>query len=211
MAGKTTDSPNMPRDDAGHCAVRAIVTTHGLHLEGSDHSDRQKWTQHNRAQRRRNGAAMALLEETGLHTGPVGPQELATLAEAPNLRDYRIVVVDANRQYACFVFGQGATLLAILHKDEHYDTVTTLPGFFAQGYFRGATNRTIKKVDPEELEDRALIVQIDKLSVLRHATTPILLRRARRRRRRTIPTTHRYSSFGIRKACKIRACKCLIW
>ena len=137
VAGTRTDSPNMPRDDAGHCAVCAIVTARGLHLEGSNHSERQKWTQPNRAQRLRSEAAMALLEETGLHTGPVGLQELATFAEAPSLRDYRIVVVDANRQYACFAFGQGATLLAILHKDEHYDTVTILPGFFGQGYFRG--------------------------------------------------------------------------
>ena len=90
---------NMPRDDAGLCAVRAIITARGLHL--------------------------------------VGLQELATLAQAPSLRDYQIVVVDVNRQYACFAFGQGATLLALLHEDEHYDTLTSLPGFFGQGYYCG--------------------------------------------------------------------------
>ena len=124
---------NMPRDDAGLCAVRAIVTARGLHLAGSNNKERDKWTKPNRAQRRRNEAAMALLEEKGLQPGPMGLQELATLAQAPSLHDYRIVVVDANRQYACFVFGQGATLLALLHEDEHYDTLTSLPGFFGQG------------------------------------------------------------------------------
>ena len=48
-----------------------------------------------------------------------------------------IMVVNANRQYACFVFGQGATLLAILHEDKHYDTLTSLPGFFRTSYFCG--------------------------------------------------------------------------
>ena len=128
---------NMPRDDAGLCAVRAIVTARGLRLAGSNNKERDKWTKANRAQRRRNKAAMALLEETGLQPGPMGLQELATLAQAPSLHDYRIVVVDANRQYACFAFGQGATLLALLHEDEHYDTLTSLPGFFGQGYFCG--------------------------------------------------------------------------
>ena len=128
---------DMPRDDAGLCAVRAIVTACGLHLAGSNNKERDKWTQPNRAQRRRNEAAMALLEETRLQPGPMGLQELATLAEAPSLRNYRIVVVDANRQYACFAFGQGAILLALLHDDQHYDTLTSLPGFFGQGYFCG--------------------------------------------------------------------------
>ena len=127
----------MPRDDAGLCAVRAIVTARGLHLAGSNHNERRKWTQPNRAQRHSNDAAMALLEVTGLQPGPMGLQELVTLAQVPSLRDYRIVVADANREYACFAFGQGATLLALLHKDEHYDTLTSLPGFFGQGYFCG--------------------------------------------------------------------------
>ena len=95
----------------------------------------KKWTEPKTCQRRRNEAAMALLKETGLHPGPMGLHELASLAEAPSFRDYCIVVVDANRQDVCFAFGQGATLLAILHEDEHYDTLTSLPGFFGTGYF----------------------------------------------------------------------------
>ena len=85
---------NIPR--ARLCAVRAIVTARDLYLAGSNNKERDKWTQPNRAQRRRNEAAVALLEETGLQPGPMGLLELATLAQAPSLRDYRIVVVDVN-------------------------------------------------------------------------------------------------------------------
>ena len=127
----------IPRDDSGLCCVRAIVTARGLHLAGSNYNERQKRTQPRKCQRRLNEAAVALLEESGLHPGPMGLHELEPLAQASSLRDYCIVVVDANRQYACFAFGQGATLLAILHKDDHYDTLTSLPGFFGSSCFCG--------------------------------------------------------------------------
>ena len=117
--------------------MRVIITARGLHLAGSNNKERDKWIKPSRIQERRNEAAMALSEETGLHPGPMGLQELTTLAEAPSLRDYRIVVVDSNRQYACFAFGNGNTLLAILHEDEHYDTLTSLPGFFGTSHFCG--------------------------------------------------------------------------
>ena len=113
----------------------AIVTARGLHLAGSNKMERDKWTR--KCQRCRNEVAIALLEEPRLHPGPMGFQELATLAEAPSLCDYCIEVVDANRQYAYFAFGQGATLLAVLHEDEHYDTLISLPGFFGSSYFCG--------------------------------------------------------------------------
>ena len=67
----------------------------------------------------------------------MGLQELPILALAPSLHDYQIIVVDSNRQYTCFAFGNGNTLLAILHEDEHYDTLTSLQGFFGTSYFCG--------------------------------------------------------------------------
>ena len=121
----------IPRDDSGLCCA-CHRHFQGLRLTRSNYNERQKWTQPRKCQRRCNEAAVALLEETGLHPGSMGLQELETLAQAPSLRDYCIVVVDANRQYACFAFGKGATLLAILHEDEHYDTLTSLPEFFWQ-------------------------------------------------------------------------------
>ena len=83
--------------------MRAIVTARGLHLAGSNKMEWDKWTR--KCQRCRNEAAMALLEETGLQPGPMSLQELATLAEAPSLHDYQIIVMDANRQSVCFAFG----------------------------------------------------------------------------------------------------------
>ena len=47
------------------------------------------------------------------------------------------VLKESNRQYAWFAFGNGNTLLAILHKGRHYDTLTSLPGFFGTSYFCG--------------------------------------------------------------------------
>ena len=79
---------NISSDDAGLCCVCAIVTAHGLHLAGSNHNERRKWTEPTKCQRCHNEATMALLEETGLQPGPMGLQELATLAQAPSPRDY---------------------------------------------------------------------------------------------------------------------------
>ena len=111
---------------------------------GSNHNGRQKWTYPRQCQRRRDRVANVLLNEVRLLPGPTGLKELATLVQAPSLRDYRIIVVDANRQYACFAFGDGNTLLAILHEDEHYNTLTSLPGFFGTSYFCG---RCLKPYD----------------------------------------------------------------
>ena len=54
---------------------------------------------------------------------------------APNLQDYTILVVDANRTFVCFVYGRGGTLLGFLQEDGHYDALCSLPGFFGKSYF----------------------------------------------------------------------------
>ena len=135
---------NMPKDDAGLCCVRAIVTARGLHLAGNNHNERHKWTAPRKCLHRRDAAAQELLLQTGLQQGSMGLKDIDRLAQAPSLCDYRIVVIDANRQYACFAFGEGDTLLGILHEDEHFDTVTTLPGFFGRNHFCG---RCLKPYD----------------------------------------------------------------
>ena len=44
-------------------------------------------------------------------------------------------MVDANRAYACFQYGHGDIPLGLLHKDEHYDALTSLPGLLGCSYF----------------------------------------------------------------------------
>ena len=40
-------------------------------------------------------------------------------------------MVDVDGAYACFAFGEGEKQLAILHDNGHYDTLTSLSGFFS--------------------------------------------------------------------------------
>ena len=56
---------------------------------------------------------------------------------APSLCGYRIIVVDANRVYACFAYGTGPTSLGLLQEDSHYDALISLPAFFGKSYFSG--------------------------------------------------------------------------
>ena len=80
----------MPKDDAQLCVARAIVTARGLHLAGSNHNERQKWSDPKRCVRRRDRAARALLGEVGLRPGPYGPDELTLLATTPSPYDYKV-------------------------------------------------------------------------------------------------------------------------
>ena len=63
---------------------------------------------------------------------PYGPKELTMLATAPSLYDYQIIVVDAKGAYVCFAYGQGGTLMGLLHEDGHYEALTSLPAFFGK-------------------------------------------------------------------------------
>lgn len=101
---------------------------------GTDHTEQYKSTQGDRCVLRRNCAALALLVEVELRPRPYGPDELTLLATAPRLNAYLIIVVDANRAYARFAYLQRETLLGLLHKDGHYDALTSLPAFFGKSY-----------------------------------------------------------------------------
>ena len=85
----------MPRDDAGWCGARAIVTACGLSLAGQDAHARKQWMDPRRCVHRRQQAAEALAREVGLGPGAWGPDELTRVVMAPSLIDYKIVVVAA--------------------------------------------------------------------------------------------------------------------
>ena len=127
----------VPQDDAQLCAPRAIVVARGLHIAGKDDNQRKKWTRSNQNTHRRDQAARALQGEVRLRPRAYGPNELTLLATAPSLRGYRIIVVDANRVYACFAYGTGPTLLGLLQEDGHYDALNSLPAFFGKSHFCG--------------------------------------------------------------------------
>ena len=70
----------------------------------------------------------------GLGLGAWGPDELTSVAMAPSLIDYKLVVVDASRAYSLVAYGHGDRLLALLYDDHHYDTLTSLKGFLVRSY-----------------------------------------------------------------------------
>ena len=102
----------MPRDDAGWCAARAIVTARGLSLAGHNAHVRKQWIHPRRCVHRRQQAAEALAQEVGLGPGAWGPDELTRVAMAPSLIDFKLVVVDASRAYSLVAYGHGDRLLA---------------------------------------------------------------------------------------------------
>ena len=120
-------------DDDTLCCPRAIVTARGVHQ--ANVTTRRRWTCAKQNQTRVTRAAPDLLEEVDLLPRPCGPEELHLLASAPTLEGYTIVVVDANRAFACFAYGNGDTILGLLHEDGHYDALSSLPGFFGKSYF----------------------------------------------------------------------------
>ncbi|XP_068720877.1 uncharacterized protein [Montipora capricornis] len=125
----------VPQDDQNLCCPRAIALARGVHQHRDDPTRRRQWTRCRGNHRRITRAAQDLLEEVGLPPQPCGPEQLQQLVTAPSLEDYTLVVVDANRAYACFAYGRGDTLLGLLHEDGHYDALSSLPGFFGQDYF----------------------------------------------------------------------------
>ena len=75
-----------------------------------------------------------LHELAGVPRGKCGDAELKCFAAHPSMYDYTIVVVDADRCFETFVYGFGHKRLALLHEKGHYDTITSLPGFFGTSY-----------------------------------------------------------------------------
>ena len=124
------------RNDApGYCAAMAIVTAHALyHLEPYDRT-RRDWTDPTRNRNRVFEAAIQLLDEADLRPGAWGHDELEQVMRAPSLREYKLVVIDAQRSYLSRVYGRGPHMLGLLYEDEHYDTLTSIPGYLVKNYF----------------------------------------------------------------------------
>ena len=122
----------IPRNEQNLCCARAIVTAKA-HVD-----NHPKWRSFQRGLTIQSDEAIALHTEAHVEPGLCGMDELTRFSLAPSLfLKYRIIVVDVDRAYACFAFGEGEKQLAILHENGHYDALTSLPGFFSSGYFCG--------------------------------------------------------------------------
>lgn len=123
--------------DSGLCCLRAIVTIVAVHIwRGTTRENDENGPIPTKPARLQQ-ATDVVLAEAGLRAGPMGLPEVDRLANVSSMCDYKvsapltalvshcvshlcliffvlqIVVVDANRQFTCFVYSQGNTQLAI--------------------------------------------------------------------------------------------------
>ena len=81
--------------------------------------------------------AKELHQQSGVPEGPVGRDELAKFQEYLG-SGYRLIVVYGEERNACHAFSpysENQRLIILYHNKEHYDVITSLPGFFNQTYF----------------------------------------------------------------------------
>ena len=103
----------------------------------------------------KRGCAIQRTEALNLHwevnvpLSACGYPELQKFALAPSLYDYQLLVIDETRSYRVDAFGPPQyKQLVLLYNQQHYDVVTSLPGFFGTSYFCGAaSNPTTMKVN----------------------------------------------------------------
>ena len=118
----------IPRTRENTCCARAIVTAR------AKVENHPKWRAFLRGRPIQGLEAERLHELAGVPRGKCGDAELKCFAAHPSMYDYMIVVVDADRCFETFVYGFGHKRLALLHEKGHYDTITSLPGFFGTVY-----------------------------------------------------------------------------
>ena len=113
------------------CCARAIVTAKARV------DNHPSWSSFKKGGRIQKKEAMNLHHETRVPFGPCGHDELNQFALAPSLYDYQLLVVDASRGYHTLSYGSSSSQkkLVLFYNDNHYDVITSLPGFFGKGYF----------------------------------------------------------------------------
>ena len=79
--------------------------------------------------------ALQLHDEAHVPPGPCRYEELTKFSAAPSLYDYQILLVDADRSFhiTSFTDTQHKQLI-LLHEKDHYDVITSLPGFLGSSY-----------------------------------------------------------------------------
>ena len=128
------------KDD--NCGARATMTAKAIADEKQRKLQNPNYRDP-RLQRLKKGGrlqevlAKELYRNSGVPEGPVGRTELSKFQEY--LGDgYRLIVVYAEERNACYAFTpykEDQVPLVLYHHDNHYDVVTSLPGFFNQAYF----------------------------------------------------------------------------
>ena len=175
----------IPRDDSELCCAKAIVTAKA-HV---DHHP--KWRSFRECRPIQAEEAIKLHEEVGVPQGPCGYEELTRFAAAPSLYDYRLLLIDADRQYQVTAFGpMSDKQLILVYHDYHYDAVTSLPAFFNRNHvcahcFRGYDHEGRHKCTVNKLHCSACLQD----------GCPDLVKAQRRNQWSTCPCSHCHRLF----------------
>ena len=127
-------------EDGGICCARALVTSKAK----ADHHP--QWRSFLRGYTFQHNQTIALHTTTRYHS---------VLAGLVSLRDYHLIVVDADHSYACFKYGTGPTPLALLYLDGHYDAIISLPRFFGRSYFCGTCLKRVNNLKRHHCSENA--------------------------------------------------------
>ncbi|PFX12181.1 putative DNA polymerase [Stylophora pistillata] len=117
-------------NDDDLCCARALVTAKAK-VDGHPN-----WQAFRKSYKLQHTAAVDLHLESGVSRGPCGYDELEAFSKTPSLYDYQILLVDATRGYEVVSYGPPSPKqLVLLYEQNHYDVITSLPGFFGTSYF----------------------------------------------------------------------------
>ena len=124
------------------CGARATMTAKYI-VDEKQQKQRDPTYHDPRLQRMKKGGriqevlAKELHQKSGVPEGSVGRDELAKFQEY--LGDaYRLIVVYGAERNACHAFSpykEHQLPIILYHNNDHYDVITSLPGFFKQSYF----------------------------------------------------------------------------
>jgi len=110
------------------CCARTIVTARAK-IERVD-----DWQSIRRGHWRQEELAKALHTKAHVPEDDCGYTELTQFQEHLK-NDYRLIVVYADQGFYCKAFaGPGKPEIILLHQQNHYDVITSLPGFFGTSY-----------------------------------------------------------------------------
>ena len=119
------------QNDDDLCCARALVTAKARM------DQHPKWNSIRKGGKLQKELALLLHHEADVPFGPCRYKDLTKFSTAPSLYDYQIVFVDADRSYYIKTFGPTQPKqLILLHQKDHYDVITSLPGFFGTSYVR---------------------------------------------------------------------------
>ena len=123
----------IPDDGDNMCCAKALLLS-WKHATLSKEDFDLRYRKRQRTKAPFQTEAYDLQQHAGIPFGTLcGASELTLFATV--LPDFHIVVVDADRCYECYRYGDGPTPLGLFYYQGHYDTVVNIPSIFNKSYW----------------------------------------------------------------------------